>query len=142
MKFDFYKGHALGNDYIVIDPARVKFKPSRANIKLLCSRSEGIGSDGVLWGPVKTGGVFSARIFNPDGGEAKKAATARASSPNTCLKPAIPVPAASPSALWAALSPWSWTRTPPLSARIWGSILSWAAISRLRVSKARRLKEQ
>ena len=47
----FYKYHALGNDYIVIDPQKVKINLNKENIKLICHRNFGIGSDGILYGP-------------------------------------------------------------------------------------------
>jgi len=69
MNVDFFKYQALGNDYIVIDPAKTKFKPSYENIKLLCYRNHAIGADGVILGPVdyKEGKEFIAKIFNSDG---------------------------------------------------------------------------
>ncbi|HUT86288.1 MAG TPA: hypothetical protein VMW66_05595, partial [Elusimicrobiales bacterium] len=69
MNVDFFKYQALGNDYIVIDPAKTKFKPSYENIKLLCHRNHAIGADGVILGPVdyKKDKDFTAKIFNSDG---------------------------------------------------------------------------
>jgi diaminopimelate epimerase len=71
MKIDFYKYHALGNDYIVIDPNKVDFDVTIENIKLVCDRHFGIGSDGILLGPILDEGI-KLRIFNPDGSEAEK----------------------------------------------------------------------
>jgi diaminopimelate epimerase len=71
MKIDFYKYHALGNDYIVIDPNKVDFDVTVENIKLICDRHFGIGSDGILLGPIIDEGI-KLRIFNPDGSEAEK----------------------------------------------------------------------
>lgn len=71
MKIDFYKYHALGNDYIVIDPNKVAFDITPENIKLVCDRHFGIGSDGILFGPILDDGI-KLRIFNPDGSEAEK----------------------------------------------------------------------
>jgi diaminopimelate epimerase len=70
----FAKYHALGNDYIVLDSADFPRVPSRTRIRLLCNRNFGIGSDGILWGPlqVRRRGDFGLRIFNPDGSEAEK----------------------------------------------------------------------
>ncbi len=69
----FFKYHALGNDYLVIDPNRDSFRLTVANIQLVCHRNFGIGSDGILYGPeVLTDGSFGLRIFNPDGSEAEK----------------------------------------------------------------------
>jgi diaminopimelate epimerase len=69
----FVKYHALGNDYIVLDPAETggELEPSR--ISLICHRHYGLGSDGILLGPLETAeGDFALRIFNPDGSEAEK----------------------------------------------------------------------
>jgi diaminopimelate epimerase len=71
----FYKYHALGNDYIVLDPADFPgwTAPTSDQIRLICHRNFGIGSDGILWGPLPAGGAsFGLRIFNPDASEAEK----------------------------------------------------------------------
>ncbi|HWV14386.1 MAG TPA: diaminopimelate epimerase [Cellvibrio sp.] len=71
MKFTKY--HALGNDYIVVDPQDLQREITPAEIKVLCDRHYGFGSDGVLFGPLPGGNSdFALRIFNPDGGEAEK----------------------------------------------------------------------
>jgi len=72
MDFDFYKYHALGNDYIVMDPSKVNIDLSQENIKRLCHRNFGIGSDGILYGPFFQGDMISMKILNPDGSEAEK----------------------------------------------------------------------
>lgn len=69
---DFYKYHALGNDYIIIDPNQNKIAMTPANIKLICDRNLGIGSDGILYGPIFANGEIKLQIFNPDGSEAEK----------------------------------------------------------------------
>lgn len=71
----FHKYHALGNDYIVLDPAEFAAQPapSQAQVRTICHRNFGIGSDGVLWGPLPSRKAdFGLRIFNPDGSEAEK----------------------------------------------------------------------
>ena len=71
----FHKYHALGNDYIVLDPADFPDweKPGRDQIRIICHRNFGIGSDGILWGPLPSHSCdFGLRIFNPDGSEAEK----------------------------------------------------------------------
>lgn len=71
MKFSKY--HALGNDYIVIDPKNLSEELSETNIKVICSRHFGVGSDGILYGPQESDSCdFSLRIFNPDASEAEK----------------------------------------------------------------------
>ncbi len=71
MKFSKY--HALGNDYIVIDPKDLGAPLSGENIKAVCERHRGVGSDGVLLGPEESDTCdFAVRIFNPDASEAEK----------------------------------------------------------------------
>lgn len=71
---DFHKYHGLGNDYIVIDPKQISFplKMNTKNIQLLCNRNLGIGSDGILYGPIIKDNKIHFQIFNPDGSEAEK----------------------------------------------------------------------
>ncbi len=70
MKFEKY--HALGNDYLVLDPAGAEAPPEK-DIRRICHRHFGLGSDGILFGPLETGKApFGLRIFNPDGSEAEK----------------------------------------------------------------------
>lgn len=64
--------HALGNDYIVIDPSKTNVPMTQKNIQTICNRHLGIGSDGILYGPIFEGGQIKLRIFNPDGSEAEK----------------------------------------------------------------------
>ncbi len=69
----FAKYHALGNDYLILDPADGNDIPTGEQIKRICHRNYGIGSDGILFGPRKALGYdFFLRIFNPDGSEAEK----------------------------------------------------------------------
>jgi len=71
----FHKYHALGNDYLVLDPADFPAwkAPDTGQIRVLCHRNFGIGSDGILWGPLPSAKAdFGLRIFNPDGSEAEK----------------------------------------------------------------------
>jgi diaminopimelate epimerase len=69
---DFYKYHGLGNDYIVIDPAKNAIVLNAETITRICDRNYGIGSDGILYGPIFGDGPMKLRIFNPDGSEAEK----------------------------------------------------------------------
>jgi diaminopimelate epimerase len=72
----FHKYHALGNDYIVLDPRDFpawKPAPTVEQIRVVCHRNFGVGSDGILWGPLPSAqSEFGLRIFNPDGSEAEK----------------------------------------------------------------------
>ncbi len=72
----FHKYHALGNDYIVLDPSDFpswRPAPTIEQIRVVCHRNFGVGSDGILWGPLPSQtSQFGLRIFNPDGSEAEK----------------------------------------------------------------------
>ncbi len=69
----YFKYHAIGNVYIVINPKDTSKNLTSEQIKKICHRNFGIGSDGILFGPLKSEkGQFSLRIFNPDGSEAEK----------------------------------------------------------------------
>jgi diaminopimelate epimerase len=71
MKYSKY--HGLGNDYIVIQPPDVPDVLDRDRIRLICHRNYGVGSDGILLGPLKsTSCDFKLKIYNPDGSEAEK----------------------------------------------------------------------
>lgn len=78
--FHAHKYHALGNDYLVVDPEEFELLLSPDAIAALCDRNRGIGSDGILYGPLPptdnlpfaASGAFLLRIFNPDGSEAEK----------------------------------------------------------------------
>ena len=69
----FYKYHALGNDYIVLNPTEVGEPLTGDSIRLICHRNFGIGSDGILLGPtIDPQNNFALKIFNPDGSQAEK----------------------------------------------------------------------
>ncbi len=68
----FVKSHALGNDYIVVDPQALSFALTERAIRQLCDRHVGVGSDGVLALTPSSRADFGLRIFNPDGSEAEK----------------------------------------------------------------------
>ena len=70
---NFSKYQALGNAYLVLPalPDGVAVEP--VLVPYLCDWRIGIGSDGVLLGPLPSRVAdFRVRIFNPDGGEAEK----------------------------------------------------------------------
>ena len=69
----FWKYHALGNDYLVLDPKDLPAPLTTAQVKTICHRNFGVGSDGILLGPLPSKKApFALRIFNPDGSEAEK----------------------------------------------------------------------
>lgn len=66
----FWKGQALGNDYLVVE----RTGPDTISPQLvrgLCDRHRGAGADGVLVAD-REARPFGLRIFNPDGTEAEK----------------------------------------------------------------------
>ena len=70
MKYTKY--HALGNDYLVLNPKNGPL-PEEDEIIRICHRNFGLGSDGILYGPLDTEKAdFGLRIINPDGSEAEK----------------------------------------------------------------------
>lgn len=69
----FSKYHALGNDYIVIDPVGLEQELSEPQVRTICDRNYGVGSDGILLGPLVTDECgFGLKILNPDGSTAEK----------------------------------------------------------------------
>ena len=72
MKNGFFRGHGLGNDYLVMDPKDLTFKLTPKTIKAICDRNWGLGSDGILSLVPSKKADFGLRIFNPDGSEAEK----------------------------------------------------------------------
>jgi diaminopimelate epimerase len=73
LKSRFYKYQALGNDMVVIDPARFDWPLSPPTIRLICNRHLGLGADGICYGPLpELTGRYAMRFFNPDGSEAEK----------------------------------------------------------------------
>lgn len=71
MRYEKY--HALGNDYLVLDPKNAATLPDTDAIVRICHRNFGLGSDGILYGPLPTEKAdFGLRIMNPDGSEAEK----------------------------------------------------------------------
>jgi len=69
----FSKYHGLGNDYIVMggEIPEETFTPEFA--RRVCDRHYGVGSDGVLHGPLSSEKAdFRLRLYNPDGSEFEK----------------------------------------------------------------------
>ena len=69
---ELQKYHGLGNDYLVYDPQKNKAVMNKEQIRLICDRNFGAGSDGILYGPVFRDEKITVRIYNPDGSEAEK----------------------------------------------------------------------
>jgi diaminopimelate epimerase len=71
--FRFEKWQALGNDYLIVEAAKLPFELTPARVRRLCDPHLGAGADGVLLlsDPDADGFVARLRIFNPDGSEAE-----------------------------------------------------------------------
>ena len=73
MNFAFTKYHALGNDYVVINPKDLPAPLTTERVKTICHRNFGVGSDGILLGPLpSTTAKCALKIYNPDGSIAEK----------------------------------------------------------------------
>ena len=46
------KYDGLGNDYLVLDPNLNSIELTKEKIKKICNRNFGVGSDGILYGPI------------------------------------------------------------------------------------------
>lgn len=69
----FAKYHGLGNKYIVLKPEPSATPLSQSMIRAICHVHFGVGSDGILWGPVPSETCdFGLKIYNPDGSDAEK----------------------------------------------------------------------
>lgn len=69
----FAKYHGLGNDYLVMEPGAFAGADAFALAPRICHRNYGVGSDGILLGPLPSQVAdFGLRIINPDGSEAEK----------------------------------------------------------------------
>lgn len=71
LDLDFVKSHGLGNDYVVMDAARLGITLTPERVRLLCHRHLGLGSDGILE-VTAADDRFAVRIWNPDGSLAER----------------------------------------------------------------------
>ncbi|MGC1467259.1 MAG: hypothetical protein WA792_16180 [Pseudolabrys sp.] len=77
-----FKYHALGNSYLILDPRRAgatadlfetsncgEPRPTKNLVRMLCDMATGVGSNGLLFGPLPSsaGGEFGLFIINSDG---------------------------------------------------------------------------
>lgn len=68
MKFQFYKYHGTGNDFIILDDRAAQFPENdQAYIAQLCHRRFGIGADGLILIRNVENYDFEMRYFNSDG---------------------------------------------------------------------------
>lgn len=73
MKVKFAKYHALGNDFVVIQSSGAFSHAKYGKLaQAICSRSTGVGADGLLVVSRKAGVDCRADVFNADGGWAEK----------------------------------------------------------------------
>jgi diaminopimelate epimerase len=66
----FVKGHACGNDFLVIEES-VAARRHAELARKLCERHTGVGADGIEFLKRKGDGSFFLRLFNADGSEAE-----------------------------------------------------------------------
>ena len=71
MKVVLQRYHGLGNDYVVFDPNKNELELTPENVRLICDRNAGLGSDGVLEGPVLREDGMYVKVWNPDGSESE-----------------------------------------------------------------------
>ena len=72
----FAKYHAMGNDYLLVEP-RDRVTPGPLAARVLCDRHFGIGADGVVFGPLgrpAAAGGIEVRIHNADGSACERSA--------------------------------------------------------------------
>ena len=61
---------SFGNDYLIYDCMKNDYELKPEDIRNICNRRFGAGSDGILVGPVQMFGKMGVKIYNPDGSEA------------------------------------------------------------------------
>lgn len=59
--------HGLGNDYVVFDPNKNEFELTPESVAMICNRNAGLGSDGILEGPILMDNGMHVKVWNPDG---------------------------------------------------------------------------
>ena len=61
---------SFGNDYLIYDCLKNDYELKPEDIRHICDRQFGAGSDGILVGPLQIFGKMGVKIYNPDGSEA------------------------------------------------------------------------
>lgn len=69
MNITLEKYHGLGNDYLIFDPNKNELELTEESVRLICNRNFGVGSDGLLVGPILGQDKLEVKILNPDGSE-------------------------------------------------------------------------
>ena len=67
MKVVLERYHGLGNDYVVFDPNKNEFELTPESVSAICNRNAGLGSDGILEGPILKENGMHVKVWNPDG---------------------------------------------------------------------------
>jgi diaminopimelate epimerase len=67
---EFFKYHSLGNDFILIDALKSPVRLSPEDIRMLCDRHLGIGSDGIILIEPSQKAACRMVNYNPDASEA------------------------------------------------------------------------
>ena len=67
MKVVLERYHGLGNDYVVFDPNKNEFELTKEAVAAICNRNAGLGSDGILEGPILMEDGMHVKVWNPDG---------------------------------------------------------------------------
>jgi diaminopimelate epimerase len=65
------KWHALGNDYLLVEPGELTAPLTPGGVRRLCDYHYGVGSDGLLEITAVDGASADVRIWNPDGSTAE-----------------------------------------------------------------------
>src|SRR5437588_4125786 len=65
------KWHALGNDYLLVEPGELAAPLTPGGVRRLCDYHYGVGSDGLLEVMGAEGATADLRIWNPDGSTAE-----------------------------------------------------------------------
>jgi diaminopimelate epimerase len=65
------KWHALGNDYLLVEPGELPAPLTPSGVRRLCDYHYGVGSDGLLEITAVEGATADVRIWNPDGSTAE-----------------------------------------------------------------------
>ncbi len=69
MKIHFYKYQATGNDFVLIDNLSGKYAFSQNQIKSICDRKFGVGSDGLMLIEKHPSLHFNLQYYNSDGSQ-------------------------------------------------------------------------
>src|ERR671924_655325 len=65
------KWHALGNDYLLVEPGELTAPLTPGGVRRLCDYHYGVGADGLLEITAVDGASADVRIWNPDGSTAE-----------------------------------------------------------------------